>query len=54
LLAKDGARPELIDYYRLPAPADANGVTVILYHRQPDGAFENLAILPLGITGAVQ
>jgi hypothetical protein len=50
LLAADATRPELVDYYRLPAPAGANGVTAILYRQQADGSFENLAVIPLGLT----
>jgi hypothetical protein len=50
LLAEDATRPELVDYYRLPAPAGANGVTAILYRQLANGGFENLAVIPLGLT----
>lgn len=50
LLAEDATRRELDDIYRLPAPAGANGVTAILYRQLVDGSFENLAVIPLGLT----
>ncbi|MBE2239419.1 MAG: DUF2723 domain-containing protein [Caldilineaceae bacterium] len=36
----------LVDFYRLPMPADANGVMLIVYRATADG-FENLLELPL-------
>jgi hypothetical protein len=49
-LAEDATRPELVDYYRLPAPVGANGVTAILYRQLANGGFENLAVIPLALT----
>lgn len=49
-MVEDATRRELDDIYRLPAPAGANGVTAILYRQLVDGSFENLAVIPLGLT----